>query len=511
MLAEGRKRGISIFGVGDHNHNLDISKWRRIKRESGRLGNRDRNLVVMANCEITFLLGHLLVLQPSRITGTIREGYDYLYRNRSRIKILAHPNPDTDEWHRRFVPDATGIEVVNGAVLRQAREKGWFVTAILGIPMVRLYARYLGLGYAVAAIGNSDAHALSEMGSGLTGISLSTPLSVKNVLTAIRRRETFATTDPGIRLNWSMKNSTFSWHVDWSPEDPLIAKKHAIEIYCGERKVRTAGPTGSMELQKDKLYWLSAFNASAYAVSSPIRCEESRDTPRSGRRSIPPELLEKPLRDLAFQQLRRSPKLDISPTKRRGSVTIELLSKGAEPLIVDAKGKPVPYEVLEPARERVVIDKSCISPCFDEFFLWLKRNEIHEYGFLELDYHYEQDLLRLQARIVPAPMVLIRGFRRWHRTDVDRLRSLVTPSTRFQLDVRTLFKSTLSLQLQSHCFPLRLREPEDTSRSLLVWHDDVQIGQAFSHYTAGKKIQLPEFTQRDRIFQIFVSPEESTG
>lgn len=163
MLLEGRKHGVSILGVGDHNHNLDIVKWRKIKAESTRLRRRYPRVVVMENCEITFLLGHLLVLRPHRITGTIREGYEFLYRNRDCLKILAHPNPDTDEWHERFVPDAAGIEVINGSVLQKARDKGLSLNTILDIPMVQLYARYLSLGYPVAAIGNSDAHQLSEM------------------------------------------------------------------------------------------------------------------------------------------------------------------------------------------------------------------------------------------------------------------------------------------------------------------------------------------------------------
>jgi len=498
MLLEGQRKGISIFGAGDHNHNLDMEKWQQLKRDTVRLQRTYPDLLVMANCEITFLLGHLLVLVPGRITGTIREGYDFLYHDRKRIKILAHPNPTTDEWHERFVPDAAGIEVVNGAVLRQAREKGLTAATILDIPMVRLYARYLSLGYAVAAIGNSDAHSLAEMGLGLTGMHLPAPLKAKDLLTAIRRRETFATTDPGIRLSWSVDDDTLSWHVEWNPLNPLIPKKHTIEIYCGESKVRTARQSGSMELRTDGLYWLSAFSGSAYAVSSPISRRTAGRAPFPERERVPSELLRKPLRDLAFQHLRHSPRLDTASTERRGSVTIDLLSRGSDPLIVDAKGRPVPYTVEKPARERVVIDKSCTSPCFDEFFLWLRRNEIHEYGFLELEYHLEEDLFRLQARIVPAIMVLIEDFGSWHRGAVEHIRKLITPTTRFQLDVRTLYQSSLSLRLEDHCFPLRVQEPEDAVKSLLVWCD---------RYPAGRiqDMKLPDLAMGDKIYQVFVS------
>lgn len=499
MLLEGQKRGISIFGAGDHNHNLDIEKWQKLKRDTVRLQSNYPDLLVMANCEITFLLGHLLVLVPGKITGTIREGYDLLYHDRKRIKILAHPNPTTDEWHERFAPDAAGIEVINGAVLRQAREKQLTAATILDIPMVRLYARYLSLDYAVAAIGNSDAHSLAEMGTGLTGMHLPAPLKVKDVLTAIRRRETFATTDPGIRLSWSVDDNTLSWHVEWNPGNPIIPKQHTIEIYRGESRVRTARKSGNMQIRTDGLYWLCAFNDAAYAVSSPIRRRTAGRVSLPERERVPSELLRKPLRDLAFQHLRHSPRLDAASTERRGSVTIDLLSRGNEPLIVDAKDKPVPYTVEEPARERVVIDKSCTSPCFDEFFLWLRRNEIHEYGFLELDYHLEKELFRLQARIVPAIMVLIAEFGSWHRGAVEHIRKLITPTTRFQLDVRTLFRSTLSLHLAEHCFPLRVQESEDAVKSMLVWFEDYPAGRI-------QDLKLPDLSMGEKIYQIFVSP-----
>jgi hypothetical protein len=510
MMLEGQKRGISIFGIGDHNHNLDIEKWKNIKRDTFRLAKRYPHLIVIANCEITFLLGHLLVLVPRKITGTIREGYDFLYSNNTSIKLLAHPNPTTDEWHERFVPGAAGIEVINGAVLRQAREKGATVADILDIPMVRLYARYLSLGYPLAAIGNSDAHELAEMGTGLTGMQLPAPLKLTDVLTAIRRRETFAATDPGIRLDWSIRENTFSWQVDWNPCNPLIPKEHSIEIYCGERKVQTARSAGSLEIRTDELYWLCAFNNTAYAVSSPVRRKRTGGSQNTGHRTVPAELLRKPLKDLSYQGLRYSPRPDVTPTKLRGSFTIEVLSKNREPLVIDARGRLVRFEVIEPARERVVIDKSCGSPCFDEFFLWLKRNEIHEYGFLELEYHWEEDLFRLKARIVPAIMVMIRDFGSWHRADADHIRKRVTQSTRFELDVRTLFKSTLSLQLEDHSFPLRLTVPEESVQNLLLWRDDYPTDRALARYKDGRNILLPDLTRGDRILQIFVSHPEST-
>jgi hypothetical protein len=462
----------------------------------------------MVNCEITFLLGHLLVLRPRRITGTIQEGYALLYRNHRCLKILAHPNPDTDEWHERFVPDAAGIEVINGSVFRKARDRGLPANTILDIPMVRLYAHYLSLGYPVAAIGNSDAHQLSEMGSGLTGMYLCTPLKTTDVLAKIRHRKTFATTDPGVQLHWNIDpdTNTLFWRVDWNPVDPLVPREYSIEVYCGERKIEDGEACGSTEMEQKGLYWIAAFNNAAYAVSSPIEYNRTGTTQMAQNKDVPSEFLRKPLKDLAYLQLRKSWNLDIVPETRRGFVDIELLSMGKKPLIVDAEGSTVPYTVLVPEKERIIIDKSCPSPCFDEFFLWLQRNEIHEYGFLELDYQKEKNLFHLRARIVPAIMVLIKGFKTWHRSEISRIRKLIDSSTKFRLEVRTLYHSTISLPLKNHPFPLRIQDHAEKATSLLIWNDLGPEDKAPGRYTSWQSVQFPEPPAGDRIFQIFISP-----
>ena len=102
-----------------------------------------------------------MVLRPRRIIGSVRKGYHLLYQDKRVLKILAHPDPETDEWHRRLLPRAAGIEVVNGSVYLKARERELSVFSVLDIPMIRLFARYLSMGYPVAIVANSDAHRLA--------------------------------------------------------------------------------------------------------------------------------------------------------------------------------------------------------------------------------------------------------------------------------------------------------------------------------------------------------------
>jgi len=116
MLQEGKKHGISILGIADHNHAFDYRKWMLQREEAAVLQGRYPDLLILHSCEITFLLGHFLVLEPESIHGTIAEGYQFLYRNSELIKVIAHPDPSKDEWHERIIPSVSAIEVINGSI-----------------------------------------------------------------------------------------------------------------------------------------------------------------------------------------------------------------------------------------------------------------------------------------------------------------------------------------------------------------------------------------------------------
>ena len=88
MVAAGAKRGIAIFGTGDHNHNLDREKWRRQREETGAARARFPALLILNNCEVTFRMGHFLVVDPGTIEGTIAEGYGFLYRGGGKARII---------------------------------------------------------------------------------------------------------------------------------------------------------------------------------------------------------------------------------------------------------------------------------------------------------------------------------------------------------------------------------------------------------------------------------------
>lgn len=511
MILHGQKKGITILGVGDHNHNLDLKKWKQSVEESVRLREKYPFLGILTNCEITFLFGHFLVLAPNSISGTIEEGYDLLYRNPDLIKIINHPNPDTDEWQRRIIPSAAGIEVINGAVFLQAKKAGYHIQSAIDIPFVRTFAHYLSLGYPVAAIGNSDAHGLSEMGSGLTGLWLSNPQDKAQVLEAIRERRCFATTDPGIRLYCALdrKREFFSWTVEWNPADESTRANYTVEIFDRDKRLKSLSADGQLKAEKHGMYWIAAFNCEAIAISSPVCLLKTRPgSYRPGKILRDAALYKESIKEMTWLRLRKQKTLDLSLVRKGGQAQIELLSINAHPEITDAEGNIVEYFILNPGKERVVIKKRCLSPCFDEFFLWLERNEIHECVFLEVDYRKAEDLFIFKGLIVPAKMVAGENVRSWYQDEIPRIRSQIDSHTRFLLDVRTPFKSSIRVSLHDHPFPWEIDKGKTEVRNLLLWSDLDADERDLCLFLGVRSINIGAWDPRQKIFQFFFPSNE---
>lgn len=506
MILHGQKKCITIFGVGDHNHNLDLKKWKQSTEESANLREKYPFLGILTNCEITFLFGHFLVLEPNSISGTLEEGYDLLYKNPDVIKIIAHPSPDTDEWHRRIIPSAAGIEVINGAVFLRAKKAGYRIQSALDIPFVQTFARYLSLGYPVAAIGNSDAHELSEMGSGLTGLWLSNPQDNAQVLAAIRERRSFATTDPGIRLYCALdrKRELFSWTVEWSPVNEYTAANYTVEIFDRDKRLKSLSAGAQIKAEKHGMYWIAAFNREAIAISSPVCLPKAQHGSYSPGKIFPAaELYNESIKDMTWLRLRRQESFDLSPVRKHGQTQIELLSMNPHPEITDAEGNKVEYFIVNPGKERVVINKRCLATCFDEFFLWLERNEVHEYLFLEVDYRKAGDLFIFKGLIVPAKMVTGENTRDWYQEEIPRIRSNIDYKTRFLLDVRTPFKSSIRVNLNDHPFPWKIDKGNTEVRNLLLWSDLAADERDLCLFLGVRSIDMGAWDPGQKIFQFF--------
>ncbi|MDA3833485.1 MAG: histidinol phosphatase, partial [Spirochaetales bacterium] len=68
MMRAGNALGISCFGSGDHNHNLSAEAWSAQQMECEQLQRKYPQFQIMHNCELTFRLGHALIIKPEKIT-----------------------------------------------------------------------------------------------------------------------------------------------------------------------------------------------------------------------------------------------------------------------------------------------------------------------------------------------------------------------------------------------------------------------------------------------------------
>ena len=208
------------------------------------------------------------------------------------------------------------------------------------------------------------------------------------------------------------------------------------------------------------------------------------------------------------RQARSRRRLPSRPPACSGGLEVDLCTWDPQPRIVDADGRPAACEILSPPRERIVIDKSCPAPCFDEFFLWLRRNEIHEYAFVDLRYEKRGDLLVFEGRIAPAAMILP-DTRRRARRDLARLRRLIDEHTTFRLSVRTLFTSRVRIAPAGLRFPLEVGAARCGLRSLLVAHDGLPDRAALRRFFGERAAAGAPLPRGERLYQVFVAGNRS--
>lgn len=509
MLLEGAAYNLSIFGTADHHHNLDAEKWRQTVAETRVLREKYTEFLLLNNCEITFLMGHFNVLPPQWIEGTIAEGYRFLYQDKHALKIINHPFPHTDEWHQRIMPDAIGIEVINGSVFAHALKQGYRIASALEIPSVQTYAAYLSLGLPVAAIGGSDAHRKAELGYGMTGFWLSGKPDSDLVFAAISARRTFASTRSDIILDAAFDEAAheISWTIRWK-EAVHSQKNWTVEVYCDDQKIATAAAEGTLPVEKNGFYWIAAFDAVDIAISSPLNVK----IPFSGeRRSLHNEhILRKAIyyihQDMTWLTLKpehlTSPKITAEIEQ---SLEIQLLSGTETPRILDAHGSDVLYQVIKKQAPRVIIDKTCAAPDFEEFYLWLARNEIHEYVFVNIQYQKVNQEFRFRGDLLPKKMMRRSGWETVYQGDREKLRKIIDQNTRLKLYVSTLPTLVVKIHLNKTPFPLSVFD-DAAGLTSLCYYDDHDNIRCPEHILA----QVPYINlegQRplnENIYQVFI-------
>lgn len=451
MIRIGKQLGISSFGTGDHNHNLTDSTWLAQQEETRALQKTFPQLSLMNNCEVTFRLGHFLVIEPESITGTIEEGFSYLFGNRDAMLVITHPYLPTDSWRGSILPHVTGIEVINGAVL--SSEEGdvflsqmmerYGLSRLIDIPHIACYADYLAHGIPVVPFGSSDAHRLSELGLGVTGYWHD------SLQEAISSRALFAATDTGIRLFWEHQEDVgiITWKA--AIEAPSYVPDSGgytttVEWYRDDQFLGRFPVEGSLSTDRPGYYWFGVQQGKRYAVSAPVAVKDH------------PVAAPKPIygRPLSTYHMLWSGTIVQDPLPS-GSARGELyLSEDFS--CHDAAGTEVKL-LLQPIEHDVVIDNSGSPELLKELFLWFSRNEIHEFIFSTVTYKIDSGSLQLKAVLLPALLVHNRSNDEQISRIGRELLRLLPDIQRVELLIEAppLFRVTLQ---SDHQFPLLIED-----------------------------------------------------
>lgn len=474
MIRRGLERGITIFGTGDHNHNLTADNFAAQIAETEEVRRSFPRLVLMNNCEMTFLIGHYLVFDPGKVSGTIEEAYGYLYgANDGALLMANHPGLPSDEWNTRFNAAIAAVEVVNGAVLREARRRGQEASSLLEVPAVGTFVRYLRLGVEVAAVGSSDAHSLDELGSGFTGFHFEGRPDKDAVLTAIRQRTTFASTRLGIDIRWRLAEEHLDWQVDL-PESESEGESFSLELYNGDilverRQNLSSGERGSLGLRAPGLYWLAVVSTRDFAISSPVAFRKSELRIADADRKTEAQALriasgEK--RTLAMEAADLSTRL---PKRRVSLAEIRLFGDALEPVLLDPDSRPVETSRIARTEGRRIVDKECEPWQFEEFFTWLERNEIHEYRFASISYGLDRELFSFSGVLIPFRCDKRAAAGSLFAGRVPQIRELVSRARRVRALVALPPTSVLRIESGELDFPLRVVPPlRGTSASLVT-------------------------------------------
>lgn len=452
MIQEGLEHGIRIFGTGDHNHNMTAESFREQMVETEEVRSRHPDLVILNNSEMTFLIGHFHVFDPGPITGSIAEAYAFLYEDHDRLTMANHPGLPTDEWNRRIIPSISAIEVINGSTLNEARQQGRRLESIFDLPSVGTYVRYLRLGLPVAALGNSDGHSLEELGTGFTGFHVDGKPTKNEVLEAIRRRTTFATTSTGIDLTWRLEEGRLEWSVLLTGALGARGEEFSVELYnCDELIERVemgkSRASGEQRLEEPGLYWVAVVSREHFAVSSPVEFETDSFQVADGDRlhaEVARALAEREAAAVAVSADEVVVERELV-LENPGRIT--LYTGEDSPKLTDSSGKQLAVHFSDPAAARPIIEKECEPWRFGEFYVWLERNQVHEYRFTDIRYRLEGSTFVFSAGLLPYRLDKRLGADELYRDRVPAIKELVEKSERCRISV--VVPATVEAELSS--------------------------------------------------------------
>lgn len=189
--------------------------------------------------------------------------------------------------------------------------------------------------------------------------------------------------------------------LEWYRGRTLVRR---IELTAPDESAETAGEGAGfpfaaehrLDVGEAGYYWFGVRRGFRFAVSGPQWAGKDApvETPFRERHGI---------RGFEAEQFLLNPNPGEAPPCLPAWIggAAVILHGSEEMEVKDRMGRPVPFR-MEKIKEDVIIHRSADRESFREFFLWLERNEIHEYKFISIDYSIEKGTLRFSGTLLPV-------------------------------------------------------------------------------------------------------------
>ena len=288
-MAYARDEGkVDFFAVTEHSHYAMLDTYRR-QREIADLYDAPGKFAALYGWEMTWnggngLWGHMNVLGTEEIVRdidnvTLPQVYEFLEKHPEAVAMFNHPClawGNFDEYGF-YTPEA---------------DKRVCLSEIKGMGYDQEYAVMLAKGWHAAPVFNEDNHAPNwTTAVPSTGYVLAPALTRENIMEAFRRRRTYSTGDPTMKLKYrvngawlgsTLKNpSSLSFHVDVKTENPNGLGK--IQLIGEDNIVVAEEDVGALteftwDLTLSPLYdyyYVRILADKCYTVTAPVWVERS--------------------------------------------------------------------------------------------------------------------------------------------------------------------------------------------------------------------------------------------
>jgi hypothetical protein len=453
FIKEAEKKDIQILGPSPLFSSMTKTKYMNHQKKLEEESNKGESLLL--NClEVEFKQGSFLVFNPDEPLvekiGSFESAWNAYLQNPKLSRIILHPIPQFDIWHKRLLPGYLAVEVINGRVFDMGRRIGYTIDDLLELPMLLTFTNYLDAGIAVAAIGSSDSPLALGLGNGVTGFNYASNLHFqeKDVIESLEKLRSFAASDTGIRMNWQLSSGRLQWTVTIDGEEA-----ENVQLYRGSELVLDAKGSEETMLTEPGNYWLGLLSGERMGISSAI--------------PFFPVNSERLNRELIAARLTEETDIFLSyPAAIKEDLVSE--SFADHPIIVYAEdlrlkqldGSPATYELKRTVAPVSIFEKDAPHGEFAELLKLLQKGSMYEFSFISGNLKKKRNILHLNIQAVPS--------RFYFRTKPEEIRELyeevkthIEVCKSIKLSIKTLPQHEIIIF--SKRFPVMIQDGENTS------------------------------------------------